>query len=198
MSTWPNYIYIWFLLLGLEFSVDDTNMGFKVIQKDKKQITYKAEGDGFQEDALCREGLTHQVCMRNDTATSKDLSKGMSPINSRVMSLFDSVKYYHHQCAMENIYNYTYFCRAVYKYYKKVLCHGVTRKGGCGIHEPIKQVKVENDKEKMKVFGTVKAAVIEGSVGLPNLVACSIYDTKPVNYLSMVTEKLRLILKEKI
>ena len=47
MLTWMNYIYAWVLLLWLELSVDDTNIGFKVRQKDKKRITYKAEGDGF-------------------------------------------------------------------------------------------------------------------------------------------------------
>ena len=67
------------------------------------------------------------------------------------MSLFDSVEYDHHQYAMENMYNYEYFCREEYKYDKKVLCHGLT-KGGCGIPEPIKDIKVENHKGKMKVL----------------------------------------------
>ena len=43
----------------------------------------------------------------------------------------------------------------------------------------------------MKVFRPKKAVVLEGSVGFPNLVAYSIYYTDPINYLSMVTEKLK-------
>ena len=81
MSTWLNCICTWVLLLGLAFSVDDMNMGFKVRQKDKKRITYKSEGDGFQEDALCQEGFTYQVYMSNDTATSKDSRQGLYPLH---------------------------------------------------------------------------------------------------------------------
>ena len=48
-------------LLGLEFSVDDTIMGFKGKHKDKIQITYKNEGDGFQMNSLCKEDYTYQL-----------------------------------------------------------------------------------------------------------------------------------------
>ena len=40
--------------------------------------------------------------------------------------------------------------------------------------------------------------MLEVSVGLPNIVASSIYDTKRINYLSMVTEQFKRIVKEKI
>ena len=33
---------------------------------------------------------------------------------------------------------------------------------------------------------------------IPNLVASSVYDTKPVHYLSMITSELKWIVKEKI
>ena len=114
------------------------------------------------------------------------------------MSLFDSVKDEHHHCAMDNLYNSVSFCRAAYNHTKKVLCHGVTRKGRRGIPESIKQVEVERRADQLKVRGTVKAAVLRGDPGCPNLVASSIYDTKPVHYLSMVTEELKWIIKEKI
>ena len=43
----------------------------------------------------------------------------------------------------------------------------------------------------------MKAAVLEGDPGCPGLTATSIYDTKPVHYLSsMVSEKLQWIVKE--
>ena len=35
-----------------------------------------------------------------------------------------------------------------------------------------------------------KAAVLEGGVEFPDLVAFSVYDTNPVNFLSMVAQKL--------
>ena len=71
----------------------------------------------------------------------------------------------------------------------------MTRKGWRGITEPIKHIKTVNQRKKMKFFGTVKAAVLEGSMGFPNLVASSIYETKPINYLSMVTEELKGVVR---
>ena len=92
-------------MLACAFSVDEMTMGFKGQHKDKKRITYKAEGDGFQADALCQDGFTYQVFMRNDRAPAKYLKKGLSPLHLRVMGLFDSIKDTHHQCAMDNLYN---------------------------------------------------------------------------------------------
>ena len=58
-------------MLACAFSVDKMTMGFKAQHKDKNQITYKAEGDGFQADALCQDGFTYQVFMPNDRAPVK-------------------------------------------------------------------------------------------------------------------------------
>ena len=60
----------------------------------------------------------------------------------------------------------------------------MTRKIGRGIPESFRQVEVENCKDKIKVRGTIKAAVIEGYVGCQNLFIYSIYDTKPVHCLA--------------
>ena len=43
-------------------------MRLKGYHKDKKHIMYKAEGDGFQADALCQEIFTYHISMRNDPA----------------------------------------------------------------------------------------------------------------------------------
>ena len=43
----------------------------------------------------------------------------------------------------------------------------------------------------------MKAAVLRGDKCCPNLVASSVYDTKPVNFLSMVCQQLKWIVKEK-
>ena len=104
-------------------------MGFQGNHIDKLQITYKNEGDEFQADALCQEGYTFQVYMRNDPAPKDYIRKGLSPLHARVMSLFDTLEDEHHQCAMDNLYNSANFCRFAVNHPKKVLCHGVTRKG---------------------------------------------------------------------
>ena len=46
-------------------------------------------------------------------------------------------------------------------------------------------------KDQLKVRGTVKAAVLEGDKGCPNLIASSVYDSKPVHYLSMILEEVK-------
>ena len=168
-------------------------MGFKVQHKDKKRITYKAEGDGFQSDALCQEGYTYQIWMINDCAPSNYLKQGLLPLYSRVMGLFDSIEDDHHQCAMDNLYNSAAFCKAAYNHKKKVLCHGVTRMGMRGIPKHVVQQEVKNRKEQISVRGTVKAAVLEGDPKCPNLVASSVYDAKPVHYLSMVSGEVKWV-----
>ena len=55
-----------------------------------------------------------------------------------------------------------------------------------GIPSSVKQEEMKNKKKQIEVRGTVKVAVLQGDEKFPNLVASSIYDTKPVQFLSMV------------
>ena len=104
------------------------------------------------------------------------------------MTIFDSLEDdYHHVGMYKNLYNSAGFCRAAYNHPRKVLCHGVARKSGRGIPPSVLQEEVKNITQQRDVRGTVKAAVLEGDLGCPNLVASSVYDTKPVHYLSMVS-----------
>ena len=198
LLTWRNFIFPVVWLLGKSFSIDVMMMGFQGKHVDKRRITYKNEGDGFQGDALCGDGFTYQLHMRNDPALKKYLRQGLSLLHSRVMALFDSLEDEHHQCAMDNLYNSATFCRAAHNHENKVLCHGVTRKGGRGIPPSVIQQEATNKEEHKHVQGTVKAAVLEGGdPGCPGLTASSICDTKPVHYLSMVTEMLKWIVKKR-
>ena len=194
---WMNYIFPVTWMLGIAFSIDEMTMGFKGKHVDKRRITYKAEGDGFQGDALCQDGFTYQVYMRNHPAPKEYLRLGLSPLHARVMALFDSVKDSHHQCAMDNLYNSAAFCKAAVNHKRKVLCHGVTRKGARGIPPSVVQEEVKDRKKQIDVRGTVKAALLEGDPNCVGLVASSVYDTKPVHYLSMVCEELKWLEVEK-
>ena len=51
----------------------------------------------------------------------------------------------------------------------------------------------EEKERKISVRGTVKAAVLEGDPKFPNLVASSVYDTKPVHYLSIVSGEVKWV-----
>ena len=89
---------------------------------------------------------------------------------------------------MDHLYNSAEFCRAAYNHTRKILCQGVTRKGTRGIPPAVLQIEQKSRKYQIKVRGTVKAALLEGDDACPNLVACSIYDTKLVHCLSMVCD----------
>ena len=62
-----------------------------------------------------------------------------------------------------------------------------------GVPKYVVQKEVKNRKQQISVRGTVKAAVLEGDPDCPNLVASSVYDAKPVHYLSMVSEKIKWV-----
>ena len=115
---------------------------------------------------------------------------GLSPLHSRTMALFDSLEDDYHHVGMDNLYNSAAFCRAAYNHPRKVLCHGVTRKSGRGIPSCVFQEEIQNKNEQRLVRGTAKAAVLEGDPNCPNLITSSVYDTKPVHYLSMVSESI--------
>ena len=66
-----------------------------------------------------------------------------------------------------------------------------------GIPLSVLQVEQKSRKYQIKLRVNVKAALLEGDDACPNLVACSIYDTKPVHYFSMVCDTLKLVVMEK-
>ena len=64
-----------------------------------------------------------------------------------------------------------------------------------GIPSSVIQDEVHNKKKQIEVRGTVKVAVLQGDKKCPNLVASSIYDTKPVHFLSMVCTEVKWVSK---
>ena len=135
--------------------------------------------------------------MRNDPAPAYYLAQGLSPLLARTMTLFDALRAAHHQVGMDNLYNSAGFCRAAFHHKNKVLCHVVTRRWSRGIPACVLQEEGKNRKDQLKVRGTVKAAILVGDSGCQNLIASSVYDTKPVNYLSMISDSIKWVVKEK-
>ena len=109
------------------------------------------------------------------------------------MALFESFTDENHICAMDNFYNSATFCKEAYTHEKKVMVHGVARKGMRGMPSSVIQDEVHNKKKQIKVRGTVKVAVLQGDKKCPNLAASSIYDTKPVHFLSMVCTEVKWV-----
>jgi hypothetical protein len=98
---------------------------------------------------------------------------------------------------MDNLFGSVKFFREAYKGKNKVLCHGVMRKSGRGLPNCVIQEEVKNKKEQEKIRGTPKAAVLTDDLECPQMVAFSVYDTKPVHFLSMACTGLKWIEKKK-
>jgi len=194
---WINYIGPMVMLLGEHAAVDEQTIGFQGRHGDKMRITFKRAGDGFQCDVLCENGFTFAAYFRNVPPPDKYIKQGLSPLHARVMWLFDKLEDACHRVWMDNLYLSATFCKAAYNHPKKVLIAGVTRKGGRGLPILVLQQEVENKKLQMEVRGTVKVSVLQGDAKCPSLVAASVYDTKPVHFLSMICESIQWIAKER-
>jgi len=141
---WMNFICRLAWLLEIDYSIDEMTIGFQGMHTDKLQIIYKKEGNGFQADALCQDGYCYQFYFRNDPAPTKYAKEGASPLQARVLQLFNSTVEKHHVCGMDNIYNSARFCKRAFCHPKKVICHGVTRKGMHGLPLCVKQEEVKS------------------------------------------------------
>ena len=87
-------------ILGMKISVDEQTIGFQGRHPDKLRITYKAEGDGFQCDALCNDGYTYSFFFWNKPPPDEYVKKGFSPLHAQVMYLFDTLKDNYYRCGM--------------------------------------------------------------------------------------------------
>jgi hypothetical protein len=183
--------------LGRDIAGDEQTIGFQGNHKDKRRITYKAEGDGFQCDAICQKGFTWTFYFRNQPAPKKWIDKGLSPLHARILGMFDQLDSKCHNCWFDNLYLSAKFAKASYCHQKIIRIAGPTRKSGRGLPKFVLQEEVKNPKEIRQVRGTVKAAVLEGDPSVPDLVAVSYYDQKPVHFLSTICETIKWIQLEK-
>ena len=61
----------------------------------------------------------------------------------------------------------------------------------------VTQEELNSSKAHIETGVTAMEAVLEVDTKCTNLIEDSMYDTKPVNYTSMVSEKLKLVIKYK-
>jgi hypothetical protein len=181
---------------GKNVAVDEQTISMKGHHVDKMRITYKRAGDGFQCDAICDDGFTFSIYFRNEPPPAKYTRMGLSPLHSRVMWLFDQLKDKGHRCRVDNLYMSCKFAKFCYNHDNQILLEGVARKGR-GVPQLVYQEEIQKKSIEATVRGTVKAAVLEGDADCPNLVAVSVYDTKPVHFISMVSECIEWITKSR-
>ncbi len=77
------------------------------------------------------------------------------------------------------------------------MIHGVTHRSNQCLPACVVQEEQTNKKKAEKIRGMTKAAVLENDPECPNVVAFSVYDTKPVHFLTTCAEHLRWIEKSK-
>jgi hypothetical protein len=73
----------------------------------------------------------------------------------------------------------------------------VTRTHGRGLPSHVLQKEVKSRTAQDAVRGTVKVALLKNDPEVPNVIACSVYDTKPVHFLTTVAPKVDWIVKER-
>jgi len=186
--------------LGTHLSGDEQTIGFKGKHQDKRRITYKKEGDGFQCDAICDRGYTYCFYFRNQPAPKKYLDMGLSPLHARCTALYDTFKNDYHQVRYDNLFMSAKFALTSYQHPRKVMIEGVTRKTDRGVPREVVQHEAATRTLATKVRGAVKVAKLSGVDALDDcpLVAVSVYDTKPVHFLMMCTEKVEWVTKRRL
>ena len=186
------------VVMGRNLSCDEQTVGFQGSHRNKQRITYKAEGDGFLADCLCGDGYTYLFHFCHQPPSAKIVKEfSCSPLHARVLGLISQLPHKYYTLGMDNLYNSAKLCRLCYAMDQKVMVHGVTRASNRGIPQVIKQQEIKNPKEVAKVRNTVKAAVLKGDDVVDDLVSVSVYDTKPVYFLSLACESLGWVQKEK-
>ena len=106
------------------------------------------------------------------------------------MSMFNSVKDKNHPCGCNNLYISAKLCKNAFMHPNKILLYSVARRSGRGLLDCVLQEEKATKTEQVNVRGTVKDAKLNGDPGCPNLLAVSVYDTKPVHFLSAAAEKI--------
>ena len=181
---------------GINIGVDEQTMGFQGHHVDKLRTSYKKEGDGFQCDALCDEGFTYSVYFRNEPPPPECIRQGLSPLHARCMWLFDQLQDQCHRAWVDNLYMSARMAKAAYNTPNKVMTAGVCRTKDRGVPVSVLQDVVKKQ-QLPTTRGTMKASVLHGDANCPSLVVASIYDNKPVHFISLIAESIKWIEKKR-
>ena len=117
-----------YICLGEKISVDEQDIGFQGMHKDKQRIKYKRVGDGFLEDALSADGYTYTWYFRNQVSPKHWTDKGLSPLHSHVMALLQqlSLGTKNYKCGMDNLFISAKFAKTCFtESGRNVMIHGV-------------------------------------------------------------------------
>ena len=184
--------------LGSDLSLDEATQGFKGRHYLKAKIKYKKAGDGYLIDCIGDDGFIYTMFLRTNPAPRKWIELGFCPTQARVLFLLDQLPGKYYRCYMDNLFMSAKLCRTAYvSLESKVLLHGVTRVSGRGLPKSVIQEPVTTLNELQTLTGTTKAAVIIGDNECPALIAFSVYDSKPVHFLSSIATEIKWLRKDR-
>ena len=179
---------------GADLSIDEMTLGFQGRHGSKLRITYKRVGDGFQCDSICDEGYCFAFIFCHDTQPK--YKHNLCNTSEQVIWLIQQLKNNWSRIYMDNLFNSVALYKAAYE--EKALMHGVCRTNGRGLPQTVIQREEKSKRGQEQVKGTVKAAWLKAdSNACPPILACLIYDTKPVHFISTVASSIEWVKKQR-
>ena len=148
-------------------------------------------------DCWCDNGFTHSFHFRNVPPPKKHLRLKLSALNSRVLGLFDTLPDKNYKCWVDNLCTSVNFIIHALKHKAHVMIEGACRCGGRGFPEIAKQREVTGEANLRESIGTVKVAELNVEGIDETIVATSVYDSKPVYFLSSSCSEVRWVKKTK-
>ena len=106
-------------LLGRWRSVDEQTEVFKRRHVNKTRITYKAEGDGFQMDAVYNRAFVFTYCVQNQPAPKEYLDMGLLSLHLGLFYLLYTFKDEYHKVNFDSLYSSGFFLFSAYIKHKK-------------------------------------------------------------------------------
>ena len=91
--------------LGQNLSCDEQTIGFSGKHKNKQQITFKKDGDGFLTDCICSDGYTYNFHFCHQPPSKKLLDLGLSSLHAQVVGLVSQLPNKNYILSMDNLYN---------------------------------------------------------------------------------------------
>eukprot|EP00854_Cymbomonas_tetramitiformis_P023803 gene23803-28858_t len=164
-------------VLGQCLSLDEIDVGFQGRYAHKDKIKYKGEGDGFLLDSICDSGLLYATHFRHDPCPV--VEKDASPLHNRCLYLVEQCKDAKwHVFFFDNLFTSKNFLDWLYK--REALGAGVCRTSARGLPGCVIQDVVTKKADLEHAVGTVKVARSSDY----KTIAASIYDAKPVHFMS--------------
>jgi hypothetical protein len=120
-----------------------------------------------------------------------------SPVHLHIFFLFEQLKEKHPTIGLDNLYISAKFIRQAFAGKKAVMVHGTACKSGCRLLKFVIQEKIKKMQGGRKAMKNNESSPLQRDPDCPNLVAFSVYGTKPVHFLTTAATSLMWIERQK-